>query len=154
MGTVDGKTTFSRLARHYYGMLGVAMPLNDKIIFRPSMLAKFVRNAPVQMDFNASFLFSFVGNAQLKKANKLYNYFNYSEAIPYYLKVVESNNSQEQKEATQRLADCYRPTNNVVEARKWYQKVLQTDGADPINYFYLRQTTRRSRQKYLRMDKF
>jgi type IX secretion system PorP/SprF family membrane protein len=58
VGESDGKTTFARLARHYYAMTGFAFPLNDKIIFRPSMLGKFVRNAPLQMDFNASFLFS------------------------------------------------------------------------------------------------
>ena len=58
VGEVEGRTTFSRLSRHYYAMTGMAFPLNDKIVFRPSMLGKFVRNAPLQMDFNASFLFS------------------------------------------------------------------------------------------------
>lgn len=58
VGELDGNTTFARLARHYYAMAGFAFPLNDKIIFRPSMLGKFVRNAPLQMDFNASFLFN------------------------------------------------------------------------------------------------
>jgi type IX secretion system PorP/SprF family membrane protein len=58
VGEVNGETTFSRLARHYYGMAGTVIPFNDKILFRPSLLAKFVKDAPVQMDFNASFLFS------------------------------------------------------------------------------------------------
>jgi type IX secretion system PorP/SprF family membrane protein len=58
VGEVNGKTTFSKLARHYYGMTGTVIPFNDKIVFRPSVLAKFVKDAPVQMDFNASFLFS------------------------------------------------------------------------------------------------
>ncbi len=57
VGEVNGKTTFSRLARHFYAMSGMAIPLNDKIVFRPSVLAKYVKNAPFQMDFNASFLF-------------------------------------------------------------------------------------------------
>ncbi len=57
VGEVDSKTTFSRLARHFYAMSGMAIPLNDKIVFRPSVLAKYVKNAPFQMDFNASFLF-------------------------------------------------------------------------------------------------
>ncbi len=55
---VDGKTTFSRLSRHFYGMVGMAVPLSEKIVFRPSMLAKYVQNAPVQVDLNASFLFN------------------------------------------------------------------------------------------------
>ena len=56
VGVIDGNTTFSKLARHYYAMTGFAIPLTEKIILRPSMLGKFVRNAPLQMDFNASFL--------------------------------------------------------------------------------------------------
>ena len=55
---IDGKSTFSRLARHFYGMAGWAFPVNDKMTFRPSALAKYVKNSPVQMDFNASFLFN------------------------------------------------------------------------------------------------
>lgn len=55
---VNNKSTFSVLARHFYGMAGWAMPLNDKMTFRPSVLGKFVKNAPVQMDFNASLLFN------------------------------------------------------------------------------------------------
>jgi type IX secretion system PorP/SprF family membrane protein len=53
----EGKTSFSRLARHFYAMTGFAMPINDKMVFRPSMMAKYVNNAPVQFDFNASILF-------------------------------------------------------------------------------------------------
>ena len=58
IGEFDGKTTFSRLARHYYGMVGVAIPIDDKIVFRPSFLTKVAPNSPVQMDFNASFIFA------------------------------------------------------------------------------------------------
>ena len=39
-------------------MAGVAVPIDDKIVFRPSVLAKFVKNAPMQVDVNASLLFS------------------------------------------------------------------------------------------------
>jgi len=55
---VDGKTTFSVLARHFYAMAGWAIPVNDKMTFRPSSIVKYVKNAPVQLDFNASFLFN------------------------------------------------------------------------------------------------
>jgi len=54
----DGKTSFSKLLRHFYLMTGAAFPLADKIVFRPSMLAKYVKNAPLQVDMNASFLFN------------------------------------------------------------------------------------------------
>ncbi|SHF21039.1 type IX secretion system membrane protein, PorP/SprF family [Mariniphaga anaerophila] len=55
---VDGKTTFSRLARHFYGMAGWAIPINDRMTFRPSALAKYTKNAPAQVDLNASFIFN------------------------------------------------------------------------------------------------
>jgi len=54
----NGKTSFSRLMRHFYLMTGAAFPVSEKIVFRPSLLAKYVQNAPVQVDMNASLLFS------------------------------------------------------------------------------------------------
>lgn len=53
----DGKSSFSKLTRHFYLMGGLAMPLDDKIVFRPSMMAKYTPNAPLQIDLNASILF-------------------------------------------------------------------------------------------------
>ncbi len=58
MVTIDGKKTYSKLLRHFYGMAGVAVPVSDMVIFRPSVLVKYVPNAPWQMDLNASFLFN------------------------------------------------------------------------------------------------
>jgi type IX secretion system PorP/SprF family membrane protein len=54
--TVDGKNQYTKLLRHFYGMVGAALPLSDRLIFRPSILAKFVQNAPPQMDLNFSLL--------------------------------------------------------------------------------------------------
>lgn len=56
--TKDGKSSFSKLTRHFYMMGGMALPLVDKIVFRPSMMTKYTPNTPVQFDLNASFLFS------------------------------------------------------------------------------------------------
>jgi type IX secretion system PorP/SprF family membrane protein len=53
-----GNTQFSKLATHFFAMTGAAFPLNDNVVFRPSLLAKFVNNAPPQLDLNASFLFA------------------------------------------------------------------------------------------------
>ncbi len=58
MVTIDGQKTYSKLLRHFYGMAGVAVPVSDMVIFRPSVLVKYVQNAPWQMDLNASFLFN------------------------------------------------------------------------------------------------
>jgi len=56
----EGGTSFSRLLRHFYLMTGVVFPMDEKILFRPSLMAKYVKNAPLQVDLNASLLF---GNA-------------------------------------------------------------------------------------------
>jgi len=53
----EGNMQASKLLTHFYGMTGVAIPLGDNVVFRPSMLAKYVKNAPPQLDLNASFLF-------------------------------------------------------------------------------------------------
>ena len=53
-----GNTQFTKLATHFYGMTGAAFPIGDNVVFRPSLLAKFVKNAPPQLDLNASFLFA------------------------------------------------------------------------------------------------
>jgi type IX secretion system PorP/SprF family membrane protein len=54
----DGNAQFSTLLTHFYGMTGVAIPLGENVVFRPSLLAKYVKNAPPQLDINASFLFA------------------------------------------------------------------------------------------------
>jgi type IX secretion system PorP/SprF family membrane protein len=53
-----GSTQFTKLMTHFYGMTGAAFPLGENVVFRPSLLAKFVNNAPPQLDLNASFLFA------------------------------------------------------------------------------------------------
>jgi type IX secretion system PorP/SprF family membrane protein len=54
----NGNTQFTKLLTHFYGMTGAAFPLGENVVFRPSLLAKFVTNAPPQLDLNASFLFA------------------------------------------------------------------------------------------------
>lgn len=60
-GKVDfenGLTTYATLARHFYGIAGMAIPLGDKFVFRPGMMFKYTENAPLNMDLNVSFLFN------------------------------------------------------------------------------------------------
>jgi type IX secretion system PorP/SprF family membrane protein len=54
----DGSSTYSTLTRHFYLMGGVALPISDKVVFRPSTLIKYADNAPLNVDLNASFLFN------------------------------------------------------------------------------------------------
>lgn len=53
-----GNTQFTKLLTHFYGMVGGAIPMGDNVVFRPSLLVKYVKNAPAQLDVNASFLFA------------------------------------------------------------------------------------------------
>lgn len=84
---------------------------------------------------------------QIKRANRHYELFRYSKAIPLYKKAAQSKNEKISKEATAKLADCYRFINDVNETRSWYLKATEFNGTDPLNYYYLGQALR-SLEKY------
>jgi len=86
--------------------------------------------------------FNLKGYSQIRKADKLFDVYNYSEAIPYYLKVIDSESDNEQNHAIQRLADCYRYTNNVAQAKIWYEKAVAVNSEDAMNYYHLGQVLR------------
>ncbi len=76
-------------------------------------------------------------NAQLKTGNRLYQQLKFNKAIPYYLKAINGKKQEEKKEATIKLADCYRYINNFSEAELWYKKALDFSDVHPeINYNY------------------
>ena len=75
--------------------------------------------------------------AQIKEASRYFEKSKYAMAIPFYEKAFLNQNDSIKKEATFRLADCYRLTNNPASAVSWYQRVVNYSGADPINYYYL-----------------
>ena len=86
--------------------------------------------------------FCFQGNGQIRRANKQFELFNYAEAIPLYLKALEKDDNEVTSEAIQKLADCYRLTNNAAEARIWYEKSVELPGTDAEDYFFLGQALR------------
>jgi outer membrane protein OmpA-like peptidoglycan-associated protein len=69
----------------------------------------------------------------LGKANKLYEKYDYEYAIKIYEKLLDDN---PKLEIAQKLANCYRFTNNSIDAEKAYATVLTFPGFDPINYLY------------------
>lgn len=69
----------------------------------------------------------------LGKANKYYEKYDYEYAIKIYEKLLEENPTLE---IAQKLANCYRFTNNSIEAEKTYATVLTFPGFDPVNYLY------------------
>jgi len=58
MGTLELEDglVYATLLRHFYGMAGVAIPINENLALKPSILVKYVKNAPVQVDINANLL--------------------------------------------------------------------------------------------------
>ena len=76
-------------------------------------------------------------SAQIKQANFFFEQFKYSKAIPLYKKAINDKNLNIRKEATVRLADCYRLMNNAGEASSWYAKAVAFNDIDRINYYYL-----------------
>jgi type IX secretion system PorP/SprF family membrane protein len=51
-------TTSAKQKRHLYFMGGFIMKINDDVKFKPAALVKYTDNAPLEIDFNTSFLFS------------------------------------------------------------------------------------------------
>jgi len=85
-------------------------------------------------------LFTTICSAQdeplhLKQANKAYNNKAYNDAIPLYLYSVKKDSSFH--ESTINLADCYRLTNDAVNAEIWYRKVVMLKESEPIHQLYL-----------------
>ncbi|MFL5763844.1 MAG: OmpA family protein [Bacteroidia bacterium] len=80
------------------------------------------------------FLFLFVSTAfaQVKRANKYYDNYDYSRAIPLYKKAAKKNN----KEAIEKLANSYRFTKDYKNAEVYYAKLMGQSAVDPIDHFY------------------
>jgi len=74
--------------------------------------------------------------AQIKQAGYFFEQFKYSKAIPLYKKAAGDKDEKVRKEATVKLADCYRLINNAAEASSWYAKAVEYPDIDPVNYYY------------------
>ncbi len=74
--------------------------------------------------------------AQINQADKLFKSFSYSSAIPYYLKVAQKPGDPDRNYATARLADCYRLTNDQLNAKAWYARAVKLPNTESINWFY------------------
>lgn len=81
------------------------------------------------------------GFAQKAKADRLYNAFNYTKAIPYYEKLASKNNKHAAY-AMHRLGDSYRLTGNFEEAALWYSNAIAIDTTCPELYFNYGQSLR------------
>ncbi len=85
---------------HLFATMGGLIPLDNKVDFRPSTVMKYVHNAPVQFDFNATFFFSKTfgvgagyrtGDAVLMMLEYISpKYFRFGYAFDYSLNPVQS----------------------------------------------------------------
>jgi len=82
------------------------------------------------------------GVAGNRKANRYFELYKYAKAIPLYKKSAEKGSEAEKREATFRLADCYRMINDVKEARSWYARGIEFYDPEPLHYYYLGQALR------------
>jgi outer membrane protein OmpA-like peptidoglycan-associated protein len=101
-----------------------------------------MKNTGIFLIFILAFLFNLEGISQIKKADKHFKMYNYSRAIPYLLEATGDDDTEVRNKAIQMLADCYRLTNNNGEARAWYEKAVEINNSNPINFFYLGQAYR------------
>ncbi len=77
---------------------------------------------------------SFGQNKQSEKADKLYDAYQYVDAIDAYLKLV--NNKQADNHVYKRLADSYYNVFNIEEASKWYAKATESKQDAETYYRY------------------
>lgn len=79
--------------------------------------------------------------AQLKKADRFYQRYEYASAIPYYLKVIEKG-KKGTNDATLRISDCYRQISDFEQAEKWYERAVEIEKVDPEIYLHYGQILR------------
>jgi outer membrane protein OmpA-like peptidoglycan-associated protein len=72
--------------------------------------------------------------AQIGRANKYYDNYNYSKAIDLYKKVLRKKGDD--AEALEKIANSYRLTKNYQQAEIYYSRLVKKEGINPINYFY------------------
>jgi len=76
------------------------------------------------------------GYGQIRKAERLYQQFNYAKAAPVYERIVNKNNKNSTL-ALQRLGDINRLSSHFAKSADWYEKAIATGKANPevyINY--------------------
>jgi outer membrane protein OmpA-like peptidoglycan-associated protein/tetratricopeptide (TPR) repeat protein len=71
--------------------------------------------------------------AQLKRADKYFNNFQYSKAIPLYEKGLKSTGDPV---AYANLAYCYKMVKDYANAEKYYAKAVKSKKTNPVNYYY------------------
>lgn len=74
---------------------------------------------------------------RIERANLLYEYQSFAEAIPKYKKCLRKDSNN--KEVLIKLADCYRRVNDVDNAAKYYGKIIEKGYAESIHKYHYAQ---------------
>lgn len=73
----------------------------------------------------------------MRRANKLFNSFAYKDAAALY--EMELKKDAKNYQAQKNVATCYRKMNDMLNAEKWYAKVVENESTDPENYLFYAQ---------------
>ncbi len=75
--------------------------------------------------------------AQLRKANRLFTEYRYSEAIPFFEKVIQRDNKKNRYDAVVKLAKCYQKVSKYKRAIKWYREAITHKNSNSDNLYQL-----------------
>ncbi len=78
-----------------------------------------------------SFAGSYLLGQSIKKADKLFELYEYEEAIKAYYSVL--GKEPDNVDALANLAECYRMINQMYEAEQWYEKAIDKKGVNPVH---------------------
>jgi len=95
-----------------------------------------------------------VAQAQISKADKLFKSFSYSSAIPLYLKIAQKTGDPDRNYAITKLADCYRLSNDQLNAKAWYARAVKLPNSEDINWFYYGQALQCAQEYDLAREAF
>ena len=73
-------------------------------------------------------------NAQIRKANKQFERFNYNKAVELYKKCIDKD--KEVELSTKRIAECYRELRNMKLSLVWYEKVMKLSQKDVEDVYH------------------
>jgi outer membrane protein OmpA-like peptidoglycan-associated protein len=89
-------------------------------------------------------------NKNTSKADKLFDSYEYTQAVNEYLKLVTKEDSDVY--VSKQLAECYYNMYNTVEAEKWFRKVIQSQSKQNPDTYYKYAQVLKSNAKYVESD--
>jgi len=79
---------------------------------------------------------------QFKDAEKEMDLYNYSKAIDILLKTLKKEDQKSRYKATLLLGECYRRQNDMLKAKEWYEKAVESGHSESMTIFFYAQSLR------------